>query len=136
MFVPRGHTPHTHAALTHRALTFMFCSYYPVYEITKRMLRPADAKEGDLSIVRTLLAGAIAGMAQWLPPTYCVDVVKSRIQSHPPGTYGGMMACAREAYAAEGASVFFRGLSPALLRAACMHGPIFLVYELTLKLLK
>lgn len=109
--------------------------YYPVYEFAKKMLTPPGEETADLSPLRTLGAGIIAGVAQWLPPMYCVDVVKSRVQAAPVGAYKNLMDCTRRAYAAEGWRVFFRGLTPALLRAGCLHGPIFMGYEVTMKLL-
>ena len=41
-----------------------------------------------------------------------------------------------QSYRAEGIQVFFRGLTPALVRAFPLHGTIFVTYELTLRMLK
>jgi solute carrier family 25 carnitine/acylcarnitine transporter 20/29 len=48
-----------------------------------------------------------------IPP----DVIKSRIQSAPAGTYKGFLDCAVKLVANEGPSALFKGLGPALLRA-------------------
>jgi len=40
-----------------------------------------------------VLAGGSAGVVQWVV-TYPIDVVKSRIQAFPPGTYKGLIDCA------------------------------------------
>lgn len=47
----------------------------------------------------------------------------------------GWVDCARQAYAAEGAAPFFRGLSTTLGRAFLVNGAIFTAYELSHKLL-
>lgn len=80
--------------------------------------------------------GGLAGVATWLPPVFSVDVVKTRLQSAPKGTYSGMWDCAQKSYRAEGAGVFFRGLNIALIRAFPLHGTIFVVYESTMRLLE
>jgi len=108
--------------------------YYPSYHFFKQILTP-EGQEGP-SKPMIAVCGALAGMVQWLPPSYCVDVVKSRIQAEPDGFYRGFADCARRSYQAEGALVFFRGLTPALVRAIPMHGSIFLAYETALDFFK
>jgi hypothetical protein len=61
--------------------------------------------------------------------TYPLDVVKSKIQAFPPGTYRGMWDCAVKSAKAEGPLVFFRGIEMALLRAFPLHASIFLTCE-------
>ena len=109
--------------------------YYPLYEMAKKFLTPPGTDPDDLSAGRALLAGIFAGVLQWLPPMYCVDVIKSRVQAAPVGTYKSVWDCTKQAWAKEGAAVFVRGLTPALLRAGVLHGPIFCGYEVTMKLL-
>jgi len=115
--------------------TPQYMVYYPVYEFAKRSLTPPGTRTEDLDAGRTLVAGIIAGVVQWLPPTYCVDVIKSRMQAAPMGTYTSVWQCTVDAFRQEGWAVFFRGLSPALIRAGCLHGPIFVGYDLTMRLL-
>ena len=58
----------------------------------------------------------MAGVAMWsiaIPP----DVIKSRIQAAPQGTYNGFIDCTRQIIAKEGPQALFKGLGPALLRA-------------------
>jgi hypothetical protein len=47
-----------------------------------------------------------------IPP----DVIKSRIQSAPTGTYSGFVDCARKTIAADGVAALWRGFGPAMLR--------------------
>lgn len=63
-----------------------------------------------------LTAGGLAGMAMWalaIPP----DVIKSRYQGAPHGTYTGFMDCARKTVAQDGVKALFRGFGPAMARA-------------------
>ena len=59
-------------------------------------------------MVAQFLAGGTAGTIQWLPPMYCLDVIKSRMQTAPRGTYSGIKDCATQMYAEGGYKVFFR----------------------------
>ena len=67
------------------------------------------------SLCLTIYIG-MAGVAMWsiaIPP----DVIKSRIQAAPAGTYKGFMDCTTQIIAKEGPQALFKGLGPALLRA-------------------
>lgn len=57
------------------------------------------------------------------------------LQSEPDGTYKGFMDCARKTYKSGGATVFFRGLMPALVRAFPLHAGVFLGFETTMRIL-
>lgn len=48
------------------------------------------------------------GVIQWLPPIYCFDVIKSRMQCAPRGHYSGVLDCASKLLREEGWRVFFR----------------------------
>jgi solute carrier family 25 carnitine/acylcarnitine transporter 20/29 len=54
------------------------------------------------------LAGGTAGTVQWLPPIYCFDVIKSRMQTAPQGFYKNLGDCATKLYREHGMAVFFR----------------------------
>ncbi|KAI9102441.1 mitochondrial carrier domain-containing protein [Phlyctochytrium arcticum] len=89
-------------------------AYFWAYEAVYRAMKP-EGQEG-LSIGSILFAGGMAGVAMWsiaIPP----DVIKSRIQSAPAGTYKGFMDCGLKIVASEGPTALFKGLGPALLRA-------------------
>lgn len=43
--------------------------------------------------VLQMLAGGLAGCAIWLPPVYCLDVIKTRMQTAVPGVYCGVVDC-------------------------------------------
>ncbi|KAJ3242488.1 carnitine transporter [Chytriomyces hyalinus] len=88
-------------------------AYFVAYEYFYRLLK----KEGQsISVGATLFAGGMSGVAMWsiaIPP----DVIKSRIQAAPPGTYKGFFDCAIKMVGQEGPGALFKGLGPALLRA-------------------
>ena len=106
-----------------------FMMYYPCYELLKQQ---TAEHAGDRAWLATPLIGAVAGAVQWLPPSYCVDVVKSRMQADTTGRYASALDCARQTYMAGGARVFVRGLGPALIRAVPLHAGVFTGYELTM----
>lgn len=120
-----------------------YALYFVVYDFTKPLVHKTlfTDKHGNLSTTPTsiavsqCLAGGITGSISWLPPTYSLDVIKSRIQSAPDGTYAGLWDCAKRTYAKDGLPVFFRGLDLALVRAFPLHGCIFLGYEVTYSIL-
>ncbi|KAI8907922.1 mitochondrial carrier domain-containing protein [Gorgonomyces haynaldii] len=88
-------------------------AYFVGYEFFYRLLR----KEGEsLSVGAVLFAGGMAGVCMWsiaIPP----DVIKSRIQAAPAGTYKGFLDAGAKIIAQEGIGGIFKGLGPALLRA-------------------
>lgn len=47
-----------------------------------------------------------------------VQVVKSRLQGAPEGTYKGFIDCARQTVAKDGASALFKGFGPAMARVS------------------
>ncbi|TFK48487.1 mitochondrial carrier [Heliocybe sulcata] len=110
-----------------------------------------------------LLAGAVAGIAGWLA-TFPFDVVKTRVQSmfgepiptssaaestrllspspeHPlevrlaPNPYRNTLSTIVHSYRMEGLSVFFRGLSPTLIRAIPVNMVTFATFEGVIHLL-
>jgi solute carrier family 25 carnitine/acylcarnitine transporter 20/29 len=71
------------------------------------------------------VAGGVAGSMVWVPPFYSIDVIKTRLQSAPAGTYSGFVDCVKKSVDKEGAGVFVRGMGLAQARAFLVHGSIF-----------
>ncbi|CAM9828151.1 unnamed protein product, partial [Chrysoparadoxa australica] len=104
-----------------------FAVYYPAYEISKGFFQGvfhgegapgATGVPGRPSTLATVCAGAVAGVIQWLPPIYCIDVLKTRLQAASPASSvesPRLLSSARTLYRMEGAAVVFRGLWPSLL---------------------
>jgi solute carrier family 25 carnitine/acylcarnitine transporter 20/29 len=59
-------------------------------------------------------------------------VVKTRIQSEPE-RYKGFVDCIRYSYREEGWRIFFRGLTPTILRAFPSNAATFAAYTWTMK---
>lgn len=109
-------------------------AYFVAYELIKKALTPAGARPEDLNPGAVLFAGGMAGVAMWtiaIPP----DVLKSRLQSAPAGTYAGLMDCLQKTIKADGASALFRGLGPAMLRAFPANAATFLGVEYSTKVM-
>ncbi|KAI0815076.1 mitochondrial carrier [Irpex lacteus] len=108
-------------------------AYFAAYEVTKGLLTTKGST--DLNLGAVIFAGGMAGVAMWsiaIPP----DVIKSRIQSAPTGTYSGFLDCARKTIAVDGVSALWRGLGPAMARAFPANAATFLGVEATKKLLE
>jgi len=102
-------------------------AYYSAYEIIKRQL-----PQNSLGIVT---AGGLAGMFNWLVAVPA-DVLKSRYQIAPKGTYpGGLRQVASELIEKEGITSLYKGLGPALARAIPANAACFLGVETSRKFL-
>lgn len=109
-------------------------AYFFAYEWTKRLLTPKGSKPEDLKVASVLFAGGMAGVAMWtiaIPP----DVLKSRLQSAPPGTYSGIWDVFRKTIATDGPKALFKGWGAAMLRAIPANAATFMGYEVSLKIM-
>lgn len=98
-------------------------AYFAVYEVAKRRLVSNPHQPNPLAI---LTAGGLAGMANWAV-AIPADVVKSRWQSAPPGTYKSTMDVLQRLLKEEGPGALFKGFIPVMARAfpanaACFFG--------------
>ena len=66
-------------------------AYFGTYYWLVNSLRSAGTDRGELSISRTLFAGGMAGIMNWLV-MLPMDVAKSRYQIAPEGQYRGLYA--------------------------------------------
>ena len=107
--------------------------------MTKKALTPAGASPSDLNLGAIILAGGAAGIAMWalaIPPdvgfsdmvAYLLwlminsyQVLKSRLQSAPTGTYSGLMDCARKTIAQDGVRALWKGFGPAMARVRSIY---------------
>jgi len=109
-------------------------AYFVAYEECKKALTPAGSDPSQLNLGAVIIAGGMAGVAMWslaIPP----DVIKSRIQSAPQGTYSGFLDCARKTIAHDGVTALFKGFGPAMARAFPANAATFLGVEASLKLM-
>ncbi|XP_064633947.1 mitochondrial carnitine/acylcarnitine carrier protein-like isoform X2 [Lineus longissimus] len=110
-------------------------AYFASYEWLQNILTPEGKSRSDLGPLRTLLAGGLAGMANWVV-AIAPDTLKSRLQTAPEGTYpNGIRDVFRHMMKTEGPAGLFKGLSPVMLRAFPANAACFLGYELAMKFL-
>ncbi|EQC32169.1 hypothetical protein SDRG_10363 [Saprolegnia diclina VS20] len=110
--------------------------YFGGYEGVKRLLTPEGQSPEDLNAFRTFVAGGLAGVINWvvaIPP----DVIKSRIQTAPEGTYrgAGIVDAYKHLVQTEGHGALFKGVGPAMARAFPANAACFLGMEFSKKLL-
>jgi len=120
-----------------------FLTQFWVYEGLKDLQVKPGQTVYDLETYQIIMAGSAGGTAGWLS-CYPFDVIKTRIQVEPKGTYarhrflpdGGVHSCFK-AILKEGSSQpglrrlrgFFTGFGPCLARAVPVNGAMFLAYE-------
>jgi len=109
-------------------------AWFTVYELVKKEMMRAQGIEdpSQLSPLAVVVAGGFAGMACWgvaIPP----DVLKSRYQTAPEGTYKGLMDVYRTLMREEGAGALLTGFRPAMIRAFPANAACFLGMELAKK---
>ncbi|CAE6414773.1 unnamed protein product [Rhizoctonia solani] len=110
-------------------------AYFVAYEVAKKRLTPAGSDPSQLNLSAVVLAGGLAGVAMWsvaIPP----DVIKSRLQSAPSGTYSGFIDCTRKTIAKDGVKALWKGFGPAMARAFPANAATFLGVEASKKLLE
>lgn len=108
--------------------------YFMSYEYFQRILLPEGKTRDDLSPGRTLFAGGMAGILNWIV-AIPADVLKSRQQTAPPGTYSGFRDVLSKTLATDGISGLYKGATPVMLRAFPANAACFLGYECAMKLL-
>ncbi len=72
--------------------------------------------EKVISPLRTMLAGGVAGVIQWIPAVP-FDVLKSRLQTAPEGAYpGGLIDVLKVLIKEEGVRGLYKGAVPLMIR--------------------
>ncbi|RWS01841.1 hypothetical protein B4U79_02890, partial [Dinothrombium tinctorium] len=108
--------------------------YFASYDFLKTILKPEGKTKSDLSAARTLLSGGIAGIFFWvigIPP----DVLKSRLQAAPEGTYPrGVRDVFKKMMKEEGIGALYKGATPVFIRAFPANAACFYGFEFATKL--
>ncbi|GAA6030997.1 hypothetical protein JCM8097_008978 [Rhodosporidiobolus ruineniae] len=107
-------------------------AYFVAYEYVKKTLTPAGQDPSSLSLSAVMVAGGVAGVTMWtfaIPP----DVIKSRLQGAPEGTYKGFVDCAVKTVQQDGVKALFKGFGPAMARAFPANAATFLGVELSMQ---
>jgi solute carrier family 25 carnitine/acylcarnitine transporter 20/29 len=109
--------------------------YFASYEWLKDNLKPAGKTKADLSVGATLTAGGVAGIMNWAV-AIPADVLKSRLQTAPEGTYPrGIRDVFKKLMKEEGIFALYKGATPVFLRAFPANAACFFGYELAMKFL-
>lgn len=107
--------------------------YFMTYEWFQKTLKPIGGEE-HLGIIKTIAAGGMAGIANWaigMP----ADVVKSRLQSAPEGTYKSIPHVFAVLLKEGGPAALYKGITPVMLRAFPANAACFLGFEACMTLL-
>ncbi|KAJ8930066.1 hypothetical protein NQ314_017171 [Rhamnusium bicolor] len=103
-------------------------TYFLTYEAIKDYITNYGAEPA--SLIGIIFAGGAAGITNWLigmPP----DVLKSRLQTAPEGTYpNGVRDVFKQLMKNEGPLALYKGITPVLLRAFPANAACFLGMEL------
>lgn len=103
-------------------------AYFAGYEGIKYLMTPAGQDPSKLSIAAVLVAGGLAGCANWAAGIM-PDVLKSRFQTAPPGKYNGVKDVFVDVMRTEGIRGMYRGFVPVMLRAFPANACAFLGFE-------
>jgi solute carrier family 25 (mitochondrial carnitine/acylcarnitine transporter), member 20/29 len=108
--------------------------YFMTYELVKEVLVPEDAS-AKTKVLATIVAGGCAGIANWLV-AMPADVLKSRLQTAPEGTYpNGMRDVFRQLMEREGPKALYKGVTPVMIRAFPANAACFMGFEVAVKFL-
>ncbi|KOB57037.1 Mitochondrial carnitine/acylcarnitine translocase [Operophtera brumata] len=108
--------------------------YFMTYEWLKEVLLPVDAT-AKLKMMTTVVAGGCAGIANWLVGMPA-DVLKSRLQTAPEGTYPrGMRDVFKQLMEREGPTALYKGVAPVMIRAFPANAACFVGFELAINFL-
>lgn len=89
-------------------------AYFGTNELVRWSLITRPDMESRQLVAITLLAGGLAGIANWLV-AIPIDTVKSRWQTNDQ--YKTVLECTKDLVSKQGFGALFRGLTPALIRA-------------------
>lgn len=103
--------------------------YFASYGYLKSLLTSTNHNNSTHNTMGILLSGGIAGQLSWII-SHPFDVVKSHMQNLPHGEVTqSCFSTFSKLNKAYGLKIFFKGLTPTLLRAFPVHSVTFLIYE-------
>lgn len=107
--------------------------YFLTYEKLNEFFTDNGKKE--IGMLATIIAGGAAGMSNWLIGMPA-DVLKSRLQTAPEGTYpNGIKDVLADLIRKEGPLAFYKGIGPVLLRAFPANAACFVGFGICKKFL-
>lgn len=106
--------------------------FFMSYESLVRIVVSKDTSLAD-KMAASMFAGRLSGTCYWLV-AMPVDLLKTRFQQAPEGTYSGLMDSFKQLMATEGPKGLFTGLTPVLIRAFPVNAVSFLGFEVGRKI--
>ncbi|XP_069693583.1 congested-like trachea protein [Periplaneta americana] len=108
--------------------------YFMTYEFVKRLFLE-HSEHGQIGLLATIIGGGCAGIANWLIGMPA-DVLKSRLQTAPEGTFpNGIRDVFKNLMKEEGPLALYKGVVPVMLRAFPANAACFIGFELCMKFL-
>lgn len=105
--------------------------YYLTYDWIKLQLTDEN---GKCPLWGVIFAGGMAGINNWIIGMPA-DVLKSRLQTAPEGTYNGIRDVFRELMRKEGPAALYKGITPVMLRAFPANAACFIGFEYCMRFL-
>ncbi|KAK9511059.1 hypothetical protein O3M35_005704 [Rhynocoris fuscipes] len=108
--------------------------YFMTYEWLQKTLKPYGENSTQMNLLKTIFAGGMAGIFNWsvgMP----ADVIKSRLQTAPEGTYRGVIHVFNTLMKEEGIFALYKGVTPVMLRAFPANAACFLGFEACMSVL-
>ncbi|KAL9923195.1 congested-like trachea protein [Glossina fuscipes] len=107
-------------------------AYFVTYEYIQAQAKRLTGSN-EVSMAATLLAGGSSGIAYWIVGMPA-DVLKSRLQTSPPGYYKhGIRSAFKDLMKTEGPLALYRGISAVMIRAFPANAACFFGIELVNK---
>mmetsp|Transcript_35406 Transcript_35406/g.83332 ORF Transcript_35406/g.83332 Transcript_35406/m.83332 type:complete len:301 (-) Transcript_35406:140-1042(-) len=114
-------------------------AWFGGYELGCILMTPEGGSRKDIHPTGLAAAGALGGMSYWGLP-FPMDVVKSKIQTGthnlPPGVKVSVPSVFNHVLKTEGVRGLYRGCGITVARAAPSNAVLFVVYEMSMRLLK
>lgn len=109
--------------------------YFMTYDWLQRVLTPEEQGSNEIGLLRTIFAGGMAGIANWMVGMPA-DVLKSRLQTASEGMYpNGIRDVFSTLIKEEGITALYKGCVPVMLRAFPANAACFIGFELCMKFL-
>lgn len=108
--------------------------YFMTYEYLQKVLKKVGGESTEMGLLKTIFAGGMAGIFNWavgMP----ADVIKSRLQTAPEGTYRGVGHAFSVLLREEGPAALYKGVTPVMLRAFPANAACFLGFEASMSIL-
>ena len=102
-------------------------------DLASESVADLQQEQSTVSSIKSFVAGGFGGICAILVG-HPFDLIKTRLQTAPPGTYSGSMDVIRKTVAADGIKGLYRGMGPPLIGVTPIFALSFLSYDLGKKI--